>query len=1311
MIRLGFGRPWAAALALCLCVFALGVGTASASHYRYGDISWEKDLTYTGTADYKVTVTFHGGWRWSYPYAFDGLNHCPTSGFTATGSVGSGSCPPLLQAINVGQITPNKAVRYAASGSNSTLALTYNARVNTINQSLDLIYTDFSFDLYIPIASNPVTLTYTSGARISTLLEGNNDQNWQLTTTIDASPTGSTKSPKSVSLPLLYVTAGVPNQVFIPTVAFDNYVNKFRFSTTAESALVRAIPGSSTATTTDDMVLSTTTDGLINWTPPAGVFGPYAAQFMVSAWDTSVTPAVKKSEVPLDLIFQVQAPVVGAPGVSLTTPSSTVTFSPGVPLVFNLTSSMSPATGGYTATINHTPLPTTGTTSFTQPACTGLAPCVATVTWTPTLASTAQVMCFMATYMNTTSGNVLTSPGMTCVNIYPNPYPTTLLANPSNGVCGGPTTVSAKLTRTIDALPLPQRTIVFSWQDTGEVLCSALTNSSGIATCPFIPSQPTPGGRAYQATFTAVANELVQSSGSQSTAVVTGASATLDAPILTPLASVGMPLTATVKVNRVLVPSDGGIVAPAGTVVNMTATPGVGGASFDAATGQVAGTGGIANVTFSTTPTTTAAGTTFQLYARFEGDTCLAGNVQSATTSFGVFQRVKATVAPLTGLKASGPATFSGSLSNYPQGTGLAGKTLSLVWTGPAGGLPTTVTTNAVGTFSVPITFPVAGTYSVTATYVPVSPQINSVGAAVNEVATQSFSVALAATSLSALTGVPAVSMLNSNPLTVSTTLTRTDATSGPIAGSTVTFTLTRVTAPVVTVNRAAVTLADGSATATFTAAELAVVGDYTLQASVGATTALSAATSPLAAFTASNLPLTDMTIAPITGVVGSAFTLTAHLFATGTNAPIANQTVTFSLNGGTLATAVTNVNGDAVASATYNAVLTAGTYRADYAGQSGTWTPTAATNSINISLGQSTLATPTITPAAGVLVGGAVTVSTTLGRTDAAAIPANQVIVFTLTQPGGNNLIQTANTATGGAASVTFSGLTARGLNSVSASFAGSSQVTAVTSASSTFPAYDKTQFTAVSAPFGLVGAAIPVSATLSLTPSGGPIAGQLITFTFTGTGAPSPVTATTGANGTASASVTASTAGSFPFTASVSTANAFLTTGAGVVPPPGAITSASSTLTVANASTSLTALTAPATAIVGNSALVTVTLLRTSAPAGPLAGQTVVFNLGGAASAQVSAVTDGLGVATASFPLTARGSYTVGTVFAGGNGYNGAASNAADILAYQSAQLTASSVSAFVGVATPVTATLTAQPGDAPIPRVRWSRLISAA
>ena len=52
---------------------------------------------------------------------------------------------------------------------------------------------------------------------------------------INADTTFGTKSPLSTSLPLLYVTAGVNEVIFLPTTAFDNFVNQFRFATVAES--------------------------------------------------------------------------------------------------------------------------------------------------------------------------------------------------------------------------------------------------------------------------------------------------------------------------------------------------------------------------------------------------------------------------------------------------------------------------------------------------------------------------------------------------------------------------------------------------------------------------------------------------------------------------------------------------------------------------------------------------------------------------------------------------------------------------------------------------------------------------------------------------------------------------------------------------------------------------------------------------------------------------------------------------------------------------------------------------------------------
>ena len=334
-------RPRAIAVALFAFLFTVNIHSAFATHFRYGTMFWEKNLSAgTATTD-TYTVTADVSMRWSFPYGTSPTNFClsapgwvPSTGST---TVGQGSCAPLGTVVPLGSIVFNKAV--VVNGS-STTAVTFNATIISVSPATDTMFARMTFTVVVTKATNPVLVSWQNNARISTLLEGNADQNYRLETILDH--TKGTKSPRSVSLPTLNVTTVVVNEVFIPTVAFDNFSNKLSFATTAQSGLVRPVPGTSTATTADDMTIDLTTPTLVRWTPP--ISGLYAVQFRITSYDNL---GVQKATVPLDLIFHAKPAVPTDPVVSLTTPLTTVIFPIGVVSSFTITSQMTPPTVGF----------------------------------------------------------------------------------------------------------------------------------------------------------------------------------------------------------------------------------------------------------------------------------------------------------------------------------------------------------------------------------------------------------------------------------------------------------------------------------------------------------------------------------------------------------------------------------------------------------------------------------------------------------------------------------------------------------------------------------------------------------------------------------------------------------------------------------------------------------------------------------------------------------------------------------------------------------------------------------------------------
>src|SRR6185436_453378 len=226
-----------------------------------------------------------------------------------------------------------------------------------------------------------------------------------------------------------------------------------------------------------------------------------------------------------------------------------------------------------------------------------------------------------------------------------------------------------------------------------------------------------------------------------------------------------------------------------------------------------------------------------------------------------------------------------------------------------------------------------------------------------------------------------------------------------------------------------------------------------------------------------------------------------------------------------------------------------------------------------------------TLTAPATALIGNSFAVSSTLSRTSApAGAIAGATVSFALSGPAPAT--QTGTTSAAGAASVSFSP-SARGVHTVVASYSGDAVLAPATSNAATVTVYQRTSlaFPTVS---GIAGAPVTMSATLTTFPGGAAIAGQTVSFDFGGVIAAQ--SATTNASGVASVSAIFPTAGSFGATVAFLNAAGFFTDHTGALPV--VAETATTSLTIAHAATSLSTLTAPATVLIGNSMSVSTTL-----------------------------------------------------------------------------------------------------------------------
>ena len=146
----------------------------------------------------------------------------------------------------------------------------------------------------------------------------------------------------------------------------------------------------------------------------------------------------------------------------------------------------------------------------------------------------------------------------------------------------------------------------------------------------------------------------------------------------------------------------------------------------------------------------------------------------------------------------------------------------------------------------------------------------------------------------------------------------------------------------------------------------------------------------------------------------------------------------------------------------------------------------------------------------------------------------------------------------------------------------------------------------------------------------------------------------------------------------------------------------SASFTVTVNAAATTVSTPIVPSTSLVGGSLTATATLTRTSAPVGPLGAQAVTFTftMPDGSLSTLNATTDASGVALVSFAPTMRGVHRVSVSYAGTPALQASSSASASFAVYQRTSLTmVDPIHAVAGDPVTVLATLKAFPQNTPV------------
>lgn len=1192
-------RQAAVLSALVMAVLGLCVKPAEATHFRYGHMYWERVPASDTATTATVRIVLETGWRRSFPW---------TPFFPVVGDVLS----PQAGGIAV-----------VGNGGYSTL-IPATLTVTAIDAANDLMYTRTEATVAVPWSAFPLDVTWQSSSRLSTLLDGNNDGTFSLTTRIDVAR--STRSPRSAALPMILLGVNQTNTIQIPSVAFDNRTNRFRYSSVTESSLVTATPSG--------MTLSPS--GLVQFTPTRT--GLYAVQFMIESVDAN---GVVASAAPLDILFNAMS-LTGLPVPSLSTPQTTINTVVGQTSFVDITSTLTPAAAGYTGTIVNTPL---GARTTVTPAttATGSAPFTYRLTHAPLAGDASSVVCFQSTY-SATNGLVLTSQGQLCVtlNVVQYSAPTIACSVPQSLVASDASGANATVTASFTQSPSdPVNTpLSLAWTVDGTPLTPvsiAGTESSGSRSLTqlFAVGSHTVSAQVTDGTNTAFCSTTVD---------VNPATTSLTTPSGTNPVNVGQSNTLSSTLS--LAATGAGV---AGQTLTFAVTDPSG---TTTSTDAVTDAAGQASVT--ATPTQRG---NYSARASFPGSTTL-GSALSSAFPFTVLQATS--LSAVTGMGDTVNTAFAVTtrLTDLPSGTPVVGASVIFSITG-ASTQTKTALTNSNGTASVAFILSVKGAYNMTASYNGVDFRSSTSSP------TATFNITKSPTTLAALSA-PTTSMVGDGIVTTTTLTSQNTA----LPGQTVTFTLNRPTGGPLTLN--GTTDAQGAATVSFQAAGISR-GAHTLtanfagdsnngpattaplsinvyqktaltmpavQGSAGTPTTVSAtlltvpggtpvpgqtvtfqwAGGPVQAVTDANgvatfnvtfpnpgtFPATAsfsnvagffanvngalaattvnanivvntataLSLAPASGTAGAPVTLSATLTNAATNAPIAGQSVLFDFGGVAPAvTAVTDANGAASTSVTF---ALSGTYTVDasFSNLAAQFLPSTASQSVVVNAAATALNALSLPPIA--FVGDQVTATTVLTRTSAPAGPlAGRTVTFTLTTPSAAQVQLSGQTDAVGHVSVSFPALVARGAYSLVASYAGDATYAPTSTGAAAFSLYQRVTLSLPTVQ-GVATTPTTFTATLTTVPGGSPVPGETVTFTWAG----GPVQAVTNASGVATFTLTFPTAGTFPAAASFSNVAGFFANANGALAP----TTASASIVMASPDTTPPVITPTITGVQNN-------------------------------------------------------------------------------------------------------------------------------
>jgi hypothetical protein len=340
---------------MAVAVLALSATDAHATHFRYGTIKWRViDPSPDPTPQFlDLEVTAECAWRRTF------YNPLPQPGTPQ----------------NTGQ-----TLVVQGNAFQTTTALIVD--VSSINAAEDWFVGARTFQFFnIPRTALPLRVFWNGTARISTLMDGNNDRPFNVEARVSTDQTNNF-SPVSALLPIVNVAFGQPAAHFnIPATDPDGDPLTWSISTTVRSSLFKATPDGAANNNIPTLSINPTT-GEVTWNtaaevPPSPGQELYAVQFLVTD--------AKGAEIPVDALLRLVPAHTGAPQAFIDDSPDPATFdvNPGSPVSFVFKGKDPDITDIVTLAVGSMPVGATFTPTLPF---SGLSPQTSTFNWTPTLA-------------------------------------------------------------------------------------------------------------------------------------------------------------------------------------------------------------------------------------------------------------------------------------------------------------------------------------------------------------------------------------------------------------------------------------------------------------------------------------------------------------------------------------------------------------------------------------------------------------------------------------------------------------------------------------------------------------------------------------------------------------------------------------------------------------------------------------------------------------------------------------------------------------------------------------------------------------